>query len=98
MVVIVAKNLPPAVRGRLRLYAVEPRPNVFVSGVKNALAQSLVTYLMSHCPRKSGLLIFTHKKTAPGYTMMSQGEPDREFEEICGFQMIKENPKKSKIT
>ena len=31
MLVVVANDLPPAVRGRMKLWFVEPRPNVFVS-------------------------------------------------------------------
>ncbi|UDC41130.1 type I-E CRISPR-associated endoribonuclease Cas2e [Klebsiella quasivariicola] len=48
MLVVLANDLPPAVRGRMKLWFVEPRPNVFVSGVKDSVAQTVVDYLMQY--------------------------------------------------
>ena len=39
MLVFIANDLPPAVRGRMKLWFVEPRPNVFVSSVKDSVAK-----------------------------------------------------------
>jgi len=39
VLVVIANNIPPAVRGRLKLWFVEPRANIFVSGVKDNVAQ-----------------------------------------------------------
>ena len=58
MLVVIANNLPPAVRGRMKLWFVEPRANVFVSGVKDSVARSVIDYLFESCPARSGLLIF----------------------------------------
>lgn len=54
MLVVIANNIPPAVRGRLKLWFVEPRANIFVSGVKDNVAQKVVDYLYAHCPPDSG--------------------------------------------
>ena len=48
MLVVIANNIPPAVRGRLKLWFVEPRANIFVSGVKDNVAQKVVDYLYTH--------------------------------------------------
>ena len=58
MIVLAANSLPPAVRGKLKLWFEEPRPNVFVSGITDALADNVVDMLMERCPPASGLLIF----------------------------------------
>ena len=58
MLVVIANDLPPAVRGRMKLWFVEPRANVFVSGIKDNVAQKVVDYLQEHCPPESGLLMF----------------------------------------
>lgn len=58
MLVVLANDLPPAVRGRMKLWFVEPRANVFVSGVKDSVAVTVVDYLMQHCPAESGLMLF----------------------------------------
>lgn len=51
MMVVIASELPPAVRGRMKLWFIEPRPNVFVSGVKDALSERIIRYLVRHCPK-----------------------------------------------
>ena len=48
MIVLVANSLPPAVRGKLKLWFEEPRPNVFVSGITDALADNVVDMLMEY--------------------------------------------------
>ncbi len=52
MLVVVANDLPPAVRGRMKLWFIEPRANIFVSGIKDSLAKKVVAYLHEHCPEK----------------------------------------------
>ena len=58
MIVIVANSLPDAVRGKLKLWCIEPKPNVFVSGVKDQLARKVVDLVLKYCPPESGILIF----------------------------------------
>ena len=65
MMVVIASELPPAVRGRMKLWFIEPRPNVFVSGVKDALSERIIRYLVRHCPKNSGLMIFSEIGKAP---------------------------------
>ncbi len=54
MLVVIANDLPPAVRGRMKLWFIEPRANIFVSGIKDSLAKKVVDYLYKHCPAASG--------------------------------------------
>lgn len=54
MIVLAANSLPSAVRGKLKLWFEEPRPNVFVSGITDALADNVVDMLMERCPPASG--------------------------------------------
>ena len=49
MVVVLANNIPPAVRGRMKLWFVEPRPNVFISAIKDSVADNVVKFLYKHC-------------------------------------------------
>ncbi|WP_318392109.1 type I-E CRISPR-associated endoribonuclease Cas2e [Enterobacter sp.] len=42
----------------MKLWFVEPRANVFVSGVKDSVANTVVDYLLSHCrSRQAGLFL-----------------------------------------
>ena len=90
MLVVIANNLPPAVRGRIKLWFIEPRPNVFVSGVKDAVAKKVVDYLHKHCPIESGLMIFRRIPDAPGYEISGIGDTKLKIIEISGLQLVTE--------
>lgn len=88
MVVVIANDLPPAVRGRMKLWFVEPRANIFVSGIKDSVADDVIDYLMKSCPPSSGLLVFQRINKTPGYKIWGSGDPDKEIGEISGLQLI----------
>lgn len=98
MMVVIASELPPAVRGRMKLWFIEPRPNVFVSGIKDALAERIIRYLLRHCPKSSGLMILSEVGTAPGYAISVLGKTQRELVEISGLQLVREPPLSNKTT
>lgn len=85
-----ANDLPPAVRGRMKLWFVEPRPNIFVSGVRDAVADKVISYIMGHCPPESGVLIFQRIRQAPGYRMHGIGTTHRRLVTISGLQLVME--------
>ena len=58
MIVVIANSLPDRIRGRMKLWFIEPKPNVFVSGVTDHVADKVVSYLLDNCPLESGLLVF----------------------------------------
>lgn len=90
MLVVLANNIPPAVRGRMKLWFVEPRPNVFISGIKNSVADDVVEYLYKHCPAESGLMVFKKTNRAPGYKIRGVGDTRRSLVEINGLQLVQE--------
>jgi CRISPR-associated protein Cas2 len=73
MVIVLANVLPPAGRGRMKLCFVEPRANVFVSGIKDSVAQTVVDYLVKHCPAESGVMIYLSQHQAPVYRIITIG-------------------------
>ena len=95
MIVVIANNLPPAVRGRMKLWFVEPRPNVFVSGIKDAVATRVVDYLYKHCPSASGLMVFRKIQEAPGYEIRGVGDTKRVLTEMSGLQLVVEKQTQS---
>ncbi|MCD4813438.1 type I-E CRISPR-associated endoribonuclease Cas2e [bacterium] len=90
MLVVIANNIPPAVRGRMKLWFVEPRPNVFVSGIKDSVADNIIEYLYKYCPEESGLVIFQRIRKSPGYKIWGIGDITRALIEISGLQLIQE--------
>lgn len=88
MIVVIANDLPPAVRGRMKLWFVEPRANIFVSGIKDSVAEKVIQYLLKSCTDHSGLLIFEQITEAPGFKIFGMGDTRREITEIEGYQLI----------
>ncbi len=88
MIVVIANDLPPAVRGRMKLWFIEPRPNVFVSGIKDAVANKVVDYLYKHCPPSSGLMIIKRISEIPGYEIRGVGDTKRNLTEFSGLQLV----------
>lgn len=88
MLVVIANDLPPAVRGRMKLWFVEPRANMFVSGIKDSVAKKVVDYLYKHCPSESGLMVFKSSNTPPGYEIYGLGDTRRDVIEMSGMQLV----------
>ena len=88
MLVVVANDLPPAVRGRMKLWFIAPRPNGFVSGIKDSVATTVIDYLYKHCPTDSGILMFRSISQSPGYEIRTIGPPRKPIMELSGLQLI----------
>lgn len=93
MLVVLANNLPPAVRGRMKLWFVEPKANVFVSGIKDSVAVTVIDYLYKHCPSDSGVIIFRSTSKPPGYEIRTIGPTKKQLTEISGLQLVIETLK-----
>ncbi|MGM0988514.1 MAG: type I-E CRISPR-associated endoribonuclease Cas2e [Pseudomonadota bacterium] len=88
MLIVVANDLPPAVRGRMKLWFVEPRPNVFVSGIKDSVATTVMEYLMTHCPAESGVMLFRSLPHPPGYEIRTIGPTRKPFVTLSGLELV----------
>lgn len=90
MVVVVANSLPDRIRGRMKLWFVEPRANVFVSGVSDHVALQVTEYLVNNCPTESGVIIFRSLADSPRYKIHTIGVPDKKIIKLSGLQLILE--------
>ena len=90
MIVVTANDLPAAVRGKLKLWFIESKPNVFISGINDSLAEKIVEYLFSECPAESGLMIVRSSNSTPGYIVDALGNHKRSLVKISGLQLLKE--------
>jgi CRISPR-associated protein Cas2 len=88
MLVVIANDLPPAVRGRMKIWFIEPRANIFISGVKDSIALKIIDYLYESCPPSSGITIFRKISNSPGYEIRSIGDPRRKLTDISGLQLV----------
>lgn len=91
MLVVIAERIPDAVRGKMKLWFIEPKPFVFVSSVSDAVARKVVDQLMEVCSDESEMLIVESLGVAPWYRLYQKGNSNR-FLEISGLQLIKSRP------
>ncbi|GAA0370090.1 hypothetical protein GCM10009092_37990 [Bowmanella denitrificans] len=77
----------------MKLWFVEPRANVFVSGIKDSVARTVIDYLYKHCPPESGIVMFRSLPQPPGYEVFNIGPTRKSMTQICGLQLVIETLK-----
>lgn len=95
--VIVANDVPPAARGLLRRWFVEPRPNVFVGSVNARTREKTLDYVRRNAPGLAMLVLFDEPASAQGFTVLEYGPTDRRLALRCGLQFILENPEEPPV-
>lgn len=91
MTTIIANDIPPAARGLLRRWFIEPKPNVFVGSVNAKTREKTLDYIRRNAPNLAMLVIFDDKNSQ-GFTVLSYGNTNRTIARKCGLELIKENP------
>lgn len=87
MIVLIANDLAPAVRGKLKLWFIEPKPNVFISGIKDSLAEKVIEYLMNQ-KIGAGSILFSTSKYPPWYKFHTFGSPVKPLKNLDGLQLV----------
>jgi len=77
----------------MKLWFVEPRANIFVSGVKDSVAKTVVNYLHKHCPAEAGIVMFRSISEPPGFEIHTIGSTRKSLIEISGLQLVIETLK-----
>ena len=89
MTVIIANNTPPAIRGMLKRWFIEPRPNVFVGTVNRKTRDKTLEYIRRNAP-ELGLLIIASDDSSQGFFLKTYGETNRKEVKISGLLLIAE--------
>lgn len=90
MTVIFAEDVAPAVRGMLKRWFVEPRPNVFVGSVNMRTRAKTLTYIRRNAPGLR-LLVVYDADNCQGFEMLSYGYPSRRPASRCGLTLVTES-------
>lgn len=90
MVVVFAKYLPDAIRGIMKIWFIEIRANVFISGINDSTANKVIQHLMEQCPIESGLIIVQSSNLPPFYKLSIKGADFQKIVEYNGLQLIRE--------
>lgn len=89
MTVLVANDTPDAIRGMLKRWFVEPKPNVFVGTVNRRTRDKVLEYVKRNAEGMS-LLILTSEPTSQGFRIARWGTPDRRDAELSGLWLVAE--------
>lgn len=88
MTVLVANNIPDKIRGCLKTWFVEPKANVFVSSINNALAQKIVSFLASQCTKEQDFILMQSSNDGIGYKIVRIGRKEKKQFDICGISLF----------
>lgn len=89
MTVIVAVDTPPAIRGLLKRWFIEPKPNVFVGTVNRRTREKTLEYIRRNAPGL-GLLVIASDASSQGFAVSVFGETDRVPVQVSGHYLIAE--------
>jgi len=89
MTVIIANDTPAAIRGMLKRWFVEPKPNVFVGSVNVRTREHTLRYIRRNAPRL-GLLVIGDEKSSQGFFVESYGRTNRKPVRCSGHSLVAE--------
>lgn len=90
MTVIITNETPPAIRGMLKRWFIEPKPNVFVGTVNARTREKTLEYIRRNAPGL-GMLIIATKGNSQGFSIIRYGETDRRPALISGHFLVAES-------
>jgi CRISPR-associated endoribonuclease Cas2 subtype I-E len=93
MTVIVANNVPNAIRGIMKRWFIELRPNVFVGTLNPRTHSKVINYILRNAPDDFGMMIISSAPNSQGYMIERHGPcglSGREETEVAGIPLILE--------
>ncbi len=89
MTVILTNETPPAIRGMLKRWFIEPRPNVFVGSVNTRTRSKTLEYIRRNAPGL-GMLVIGTERTSQGFSIECFGDTPRRQVRLSGLQLLAE--------
>lgn len=89
MTVIICNDTPPAIRGMLKRWFVEPKPNVFVGTVNRRTREKTLEYIRRNAPGL-GMLVLSTAGNSQGFSIVAYGETRRVPVQYGGHYLIAE--------
>jgi len=92
--VLVANDTPPAIRGHLKRWFIEPRPNVFVGTLNARTHRKVLEFILRNATKDFGLLVISSAPNCQGYIVERigpEGKTGRKEINLSGIPLIAEN-------
>jgi CRISPR-associated protein Cas2 len=87
MTVLIAQDTPAIIRGILKRWFLEPKPNVFVGTLNRRTRDKVLDYVKRNAADLS-LLIITTEPNCQGYNIECWGEPDKKDLRMSGLYLV----------
>lgn len=94
MTVLVANDVPPAIRGHLKRWFIEPRPNVFVGTINSRTHRKVLDFIARNAPPDLGFLSISSHPNCQGYLVERvgpEGKTGRRETDLSGLFLIAES-------
>lgn len=94
MTVLICNDVPPAIRGHLKRWFVEPKPNVFIGTLNIRNHRKVMDYILRNAPKDFGVLSLTSAPNCQGYTIERigpEGKVGRREVNLSGIPLIAES-------
>ena len=89
MTVIILSDTPPAIRGMLKRWFIEIRPNAFVGSINAKVRKEVVDYVLRNST-DLGMIIVGTEKNSQGFSIQKFGDPRRKPIQMSGHHLIAE--------
>jgi len=99
MTVIVANDVPDFIRGHLKRWFIEPRPNIYVGTLNVRTHDKVMQFIVKHAPPDFGFLTITSWSNCQGYKIERfgpQGASGQNEIELSGISLINDLTAKRK--
>lgn len=93
MTVLVCNDVPPAIRGHLKRWFIEPKPNVFVGTLNPRTHRKVMDFILRNSPPEFGVLVISSAPNCQGYEIQRtgpEGKTGRKEVDISGIPLIAE--------
>jgi len=94
MTVLVCNDTPDAIRGMLKRWFVEPKPNVFVGTLNTRTHSKVMDYILRHSPKEFGVLSISSQPNSQGFKIERfgpEGASGKRIGQLSGLDLVIEN-------
>lgn len=87
MTVIIAQDSPDAIRGILKRWFIEPKPQVFVGSVNRSVREHVLNYIRKNA-KNIRLLVIYSSPNCQGFSIEQINDPDYSGIKLDGLHLI----------
>lgn len=94
MTVLVCNDVPPAIRGHLKRWFIEPKPNVFVGTLNVRTHRKVMDFILRNASKEFGVLVISSAPNCQGYAVERigpEGKTGRRDIQLSGIPLIAES-------